>query len=485
MKLYSFLLENKTLKQTIFKNTFWLSFSEIIARFLKFILLIYVARILGATEYGRFSFALDLVAILIIFADLGTGTIITRELAKDLKKEKDYLHSLFSLRIFLTLFTLFLINLIAIFITPDIKVKRVIFLLSFYGIFSSFFDFANSFFRARQRMEYEAIGKILNSVFCVGLGFLFLQKIPSIITLSYAYLIGIFIATLSLFWILQKKFIPFGFKIDKIIWKEFLSLSWPLAFIAIFASVYHYMDTVMLGAWGFMKETGWYNAAYRIIDILIIPAILISLSFFPVTSKSFKIGEKEEKKKKIFLSQLSILTALAIPLIMGGVVLAPQIINFLYGKEYRASILALQILIITAGIIYLSHPFYRTLIAANLQKTIFWITFSGALLNMILNFLLIPKYTLYGAAVATLISYFLVFLLYLIFLKKKTSLSPFNKKYHNILIVSLSASLLMIFLISQISVLIKLNIILLILIGAIFYSVCIFLFNKIFKLELI
>ena len=181
---------------------------------------------------------------------------------------------------------------------------------------------------------------------------------------------------------------------------------------------------------------------------------------------------------------MGIMILLAIPLVVGGIALAPKIVDLVYDASYFPSILAFQILTITAGIIYLSQPFYRTLIAANLQKYIFLITFSGAVLNMILNFILIPKYTLYGAAVATLITYFLVFLLYLIFLKKKTSLSPFNKKYHNVFIISLLASLLMIFLILQ-PLIFKLNIILIILIGATFYFSFIFLFDKIFKLNLI
>ena len=474
--------KSASIKQTIFKNTFWLSISEVITRFLKFLLIIYVARILGAVEYGKFSFALNLVAILIIFADLGTSTIITRELSKDLKKGKEYLSSLFSLKCFLTLFTFLLINIIALFLTPDPGIKRVIFLLSFYGIFSSFFDFGNAFFRAHQKMKYEAAAKVLNAVFCAGLGFWFLIKWPSIITLSYAYLIGIITATLFVFYILQKKFIPFGFKIDKVFWRKILSLSWPLVFIGIFTSVYHYIDSVMLGAWGYLEETGLYNAAYRVIDISVVPAFLISLSFFPVISKAFSKKEKKENRDKIFLSYLSILTILAIPLVMGGTAFAPQIIDFLYGAEYLASVLAFQILVIAVGIIYFSQPFYRALIAANLQKDIFLITFSGAVLNLILNFILIPKYTLYGAAASTLITYFLVFLLYLIFLKKKTFLSPFNKKYHNVLIVSLSASLLMLFLLVWLSFL---NIILLILLGAGFYSLLIYFCNKIFKLNLI
>ena len=65
------LFDNQTVKQTIFKNTFWLATAIGASKFLKFILFIYVARILGATEYGKFTFALAFVGLFVIFSDLG------------------------------------------------------------------------------------------------------------------------------------------------------------------------------------------------------------------------------------------------------------------------------------------------------------------------------------------------------------------------------------------------------------------------------
>jgi len=78
-----FLLHNLGEKQTIAKNTFWLGVAEGITRFLKLFLIIYVARILGATEYGKFTFALAFVSLFAIFSDFGISTITTREIARD------------------------------------------------------------------------------------------------------------------------------------------------------------------------------------------------------------------------------------------------------------------------------------------------------------------------------------------------------------------------------------------------------------------
>jgi len=85
----SFFLENLGVKQTIFKNTFWLAVAEGVTRLLKLALLIYVARILGATEYGKFNFALAFVGLFAIFADLGLSQITTREFSREKEKEKE------------------------------------------------------------------------------------------------------------------------------------------------------------------------------------------------------------------------------------------------------------------------------------------------------------------------------------------------------------------------------------------------------------
>ena len=78
-KFWSFFLDNINLKQTILKNTFWLVMAEIIIRILKLVLVIYVARILGATEYGKFTFALSFAMLFVALSDLGLSPITVRE----------------------------------------------------------------------------------------------------------------------------------------------------------------------------------------------------------------------------------------------------------------------------------------------------------------------------------------------------------------------------------------------------------------------
>ena len=101
----SLLLDNKTLKQTIFKNTFWLAVAEGISRLFGFILIIYVARILGTTEFGKFTFALSFVSMFVVLSDFGLSDIATREFSRDKKSEKEY-SGILSLKILLSIGTL-------------------------------------------------------------------------------------------------------------------------------------------------------------------------------------------------------------------------------------------------------------------------------------------------------------------------------------------------------------------------------------------
>jgi len=165
-----FLLHNLGTKQTIVKNTLWLAIAEGITRFLKLFLIIYVARILGATEYGKFTFALAFVSLFAIFSDLGISTITTREIARDQEKEKEF-PSLLSLKLVLSIGTLLLICIGSFFITVDPVIRGIIWILGIYIIVSSFASIIYAFFHARQKMEYEAWAKILQWSTRLGLRF--------------------------------------------------------------------------------------------------------------------------------------------------------------------------------------------------------------------------------------------------------------------------------------------------------------------------
>ena len=135
--------------------------------------------------------------------------------------------------------------------------------------------------------------------------------------------------------------------------------------------------------------------------ILLIGSV-ISKSAYPILSRLFK---KSLAELKIFIENYTrLMFILAIPLCFGGLILSPLIINFIYGEEYKEAILVFQILIISASIIYITAIYAHSLQACQKQKTHLVGMGIGSIINITLNFLLIPKFGLYGAAFVTLLT---------------------------------------------------------------------------------
>jgi len=470
----SLLFNNTTVKQTIFKNTLWLTLGIAVSKFLKIVLIVYVARILGATEYGMLSFALAFVSIFIVFADLGLSNIIIREFAREKENEKEF-YSILSLKILLTLGALMAIFITSFSITSDIIIRKIIWILAMFSMVEWFSVIFYVFFQARQKMEYQSFAVIFESLAVTIIGFFVILNYPSAQNLSYAYLGASLIGLIFVLFLFHFKFIPLKISWQRSVWRKFLLMAWPLALAGVFTTVYNYIDSIMMGSMGQITETGWYNAAYRITAVFSIPLGLIFASFFPMVSKFFK--ESKEKLQKAWNYQMEIIILVTLPLMVGGIVLAPKIIDFVYGSGFTPAILAFQILIITAGISFFCTPLQYLLIAANQEKNFFWITSSAALVNIILNFILIPRFSLYGAAAATAITYILILILFLKFIMKFAIVQPFSLKLFPIFISAFLSSALMYFAVSQPQIY-HLNVFFSILIGVLVYGVAIFFLRK-------
>lgn len=465
MNLKSLLLDNNTIRQTVFKNTFWISLSVAIGKILRAVLIIYVAKILGPTSYGQFAFALAFVSLFVTFFDLGLSPIVTREFSRDREREKEF-SSIFSLKILLGIGTVSLIWIGSFFITQDPEIQKVIWILSLFSLLGHFPEIIYAYFRARQKMEYEALTNIFQVVLMVGLGFFIIFNFPSVLNISYGYLFSVLIALIALLIFFHFKFFPLKLSFKTKIWKSFLLMSWPLALTSVFGLIYGYIDSIMMGSLGQIIQTGWYNASLKIINLVLVPSAVISMTFFPALSRFSK--ESKEKFQRIFNYQIAMMIFLAFPIVIGGIILAQPIIDFIYDASYFPAILALQILIVMAGFAFLNAPFSQVLIAADQQKKIFWVTFFGAIINIILNIVLIPRFSLYGAATATVITYIFMFFIYFGFTNKFTLIKPLNKFTSSVFIKVILASLAM-YLVISLPQVYNLHAMLSVLIGAIVY----------------
>ena len=136
--LKNLLFSNIGIRQTVIKNTFWLVLAEVITKLLGLILIIYVVRILGATEYGKFTFAFSFVSLMAIFSDLGVMDVATRELSRDKNNEKSF-SGIFTLEVILGAIMFSIAFASSFLITQDQEIRKAIWILSIFFLSSSLF----------------------------------------------------------------------------------------------------------------------------------------------------------------------------------------------------------------------------------------------------------------------------------------------------------------------------------------------------------
>lgn len=413
-ELKSFFLENQTVKQIIFKNLTWVTFSSALTKVLTLFLTIFMARILGAEGYGSIAFALAFTGFFGLFADLGITTIMIREFSKkeDIKEE---FRALFWLRTFLGILSIFLIVIASLFVKEE-ALRLILIIFAFVFFFKSMLSFFVCFFQSLQRMEFVALVDIGDALFLFSGIALILFFSPQVILISYAYLFSSILILGVALLITRKLSFSILPKLDIAIIKKYFSMSWPLALSSVFAAVYLQFGSVVMGFWDMLEELGLYQASYRIANFVVFPATIIAAVFYPAISKSFK--EDRSQFKKINNAFFEVITFFVFPITVGGYFLADEIILFIYGESFLASVAVFKILIFASGFLLLIVFLEYVLNAIGHQKVIFYTAIFATLLNLILSIILIPRYSFNGAGMAIFFTYLLIFVSRFLFLKK-------------------------------------------------------------------
>ncbi len=401
MSLKSFLLENKSVKQTILKNTFWLAFSQGVIKLIKLLLIIYVAKILSATEYGKFSYAMSFAGLFAVLVDMGINSIFVREMSSDSEKQK-YFSSLLSFKIFLSFISFASIFGLSFLISRDPSVQLNIWILGLSVVLAGVASFFMSLFQAHQKMEIPIIGDILQALGTTVIGLILIFRVPLAQYLSFAYLIGSVILLMTAVFLTVFHKYSIGLSVDFRVWGEFLKMSWPLALGSLFINVFAATDSLMIGYMKNMEQVGFYNAAQRIMALAGLPVGFLATSFFPAISKA--VGQGKEALQKIFDFEIEIFLMIALPIFCGGLILAPRLIDYVYDPKFYPAVLVFRMLCFVILFHYISYPFNQILIAHNRQQWTFWITVGTSMLDIILNLIFIPQYGLYGATFTTIIS---------------------------------------------------------------------------------
>lgn len=365
----------------------------------------YVAPYLGPDGFGILSFAFAFAGIFVVFTDIGLSILTTREVARDRSLAHKYLGNIAPLKISLCIPTFVLIALSINLLGYSGHVIHIVYLIALSRMCGSFTTMFYSICEAHQRMEFPAIGRILNSVCLLGGALFVITQGLGITALASVYLLTSMTSLGYSSMVTTWKYGRPKVDIDLGFWKEALKQAWPFGLIAISVTIYNWIDSVMLSLMQGNDVVGWYNAAYRMVLVLaLIPGVYLN-SIFPVMSQYYV--SSKDTQKYAFEKSIKYMVILAVPIGVGITLLANKAIVLIFGTGYSNSIIAVQILIWSMVFIYVSKVCAELCHSSDRQIVVAKITGGCVLLNVILNAIMIPRYSYIGASIATVATEFI------------------------------------------------------------------------------
>lgn len=399
----------------IAKNTLSLFLSNVVGLGLSFFYLIYTTRYLGAENYGILSFALAFTSLAGFFTDIGLLTVTIRDVARDRSLTRKYMGNMALLKLALAIFTVASVSLIMYFHPYPQNTTTVIYIILLSVILNAFAGIFIGLFQAYEQMEYVAIGSVLNNfVMLIGALYATSQGL-GLIEFAYIYLIAASVLLIYDFVFSCRKIALPHIEIDLGLCWYLLKEAVPFGLSTFFLRIYYYIDTIMIS---FIISNpneimGWYNAAYRLVFVLSFIPTTFLMAIYPIMSKCYVSADGA--LRFMFERSFKYLLIIAIPIGVGITSLASKIILISYGPDYAPSAISLQILVWSEVFIFLNSAFGNLLYAINKQMIVAKQTMFASLLNILLNLVLISRFSYIGASVATVITTFSSFLFLYLF----------------------------------------------------------------------
>lgn len=389
------------LRNVFFSAASWAS------TFVFLVLLILAARYLGDEAYGQFAFAFALVSLLEVTTDVGIKEYVLREIARKKSQTIIFVGKALTAKVILSIFTTLLLVIIASALHLRQDVRVIIYLLTISMVFKSFKLFFRSVFIGYEMFKLEAFAVSLDrfimlilcgSVLILGLG---------LVPFALVFMATSFISLIMIIFFFRKYIGELKMDWDISFARKLIKGSLPFGMTAAASMIYFRVDSVMLSILRNDVEVGWYNAAYRITEGLIVVPTIVYYVLYPRLSALHGIA----KDSVVELSQRACkyIIALSLPITFIGILTAKPFILMVYGKEYINAVDAWKMLLLGVTFMFLWSIFVVLLNSTNRPQIPFYGVITGSIINIILNVFLIPRYGYIGASVSTVLAEIVLF----------------------------------------------------------------------------
>jgi len=388
---------------TLRRNLFSQGIGQFIGRLLFYLFFLYTARMLGVDAFGTFSLALSIGYLVYSAMEFGLDTVCVKSVARE---GDEHLPSIVSARIITTLSGLLVILSISLLIDGKEISLPLIIVGGAFALFS-LFNFFCAYFRGIEEMQYEA--KLLifqrSGVLVLAIFMFFISK--TAVSASLAFFFSTFVAVVVGFIVFKKNGGAVVFQKRSTVNKDtlinILKMAFPLALAGSVWSIYYRIDNIMIGCFKTIAEVGVYSGAYKIAEGIILFPRVIMIVVFPQMSR---LGiENNNMQFHTFFNALFWVLVVCAVLICGVIYLISEpLFIMVLGAQYTGSVAVFKILLLSVLLMFPGYLVTQALITLDLQHLFMYIIITSAVINILLNYFMIPAFGIKGAAWATVCS---------------------------------------------------------------------------------
>ncbi|MBU1613226.1 oligosaccharide flippase family protein [Patescibacteria group bacterium] len=388
-----------SLKQQVAHNTIAQIAGKAVSTALGVITIMIMTRALGVERFGWYITATSFLQFFGIISDFGFTVVTANMLSEPRFDKKKLFDTLFTIRFF----TALLLNCIAplsIMLFPypaPIKIATAIMTISFFSVYLN--QVFVAYYQVKLRMHIQAIGEVISrAALVVGAALAAHQNwgfLPLVTVVALAALTN----TVYLWLKSEGVRLAFDKEIGSAVWHKM----WPVAISVIFNAFYLQGDKVILPLYASQTDVGIYGAATRVIETIIpVPALLMG-TMLPLLTFSWSRKDNKNFAQRAQWS-FNIVNLFLLPTVAGILAISTALMVFVAGSDFAGSgailaVLSWKLIGISFGMIF-SH----FLLAAGKQKLSMWVYIIDAILCVAGFMYFIPKYGLYGAAGVSLFS---------------------------------------------------------------------------------
>ncbi|MBE9574843.1 MAG: flippase [Proteobacteria bacterium] len=381
------------------------------------VLLSLLTRNLGESGYGAYATVFTWLIMLKVFADLGLYMTGVRELSRTSADQTEIAGNLLLLKLISGLLVIIISVIVIVFMPYDQTVKAgiLIGLLSLLALTVA--DAFKTIFQARFKMHFAVIGETAGVLLTLILSFAALRMgwgLSAVITAAAAGSV----LNLLLYIRFSRRFVRVRLRFDRRVARSLFHGALPLGLSGIMAVIYFRVDLLMLSWMKPLDDVGIYGAAYQVVEIsAVVPALFLG-TIFPLFTRA--IEACDNTLTQLYDRAFSFITSLAVPMLFGGLILADSLMILITGQDFGIERIldvpllgmvdvdaigtTFRILLVAMMLMFWGQLNGHLMIAGNMQKKLLKIYFVLVPANILLNLVLIPRYSYLGAAMATLIT---------------------------------------------------------------------------------